>query len=259
MRIVALETSAASGSVALLEDDRMLAERRLDSAQNTGAFLAPALADLLSQQRWRGADVDLVAVTQGPGSFTGLRVGLATAKAFAYAAKAELLGIDTLEVIARQVFWSGIRAPRLHVVMDAQRRQLYAAEYALGAPQQDQDHPCDDRGNSTSGSGDKRGFDDVQPLQGCRIVDARSWADSVGRGDLVAGPVAGQLARRFDSLAGDSVNFVEKGLNVPSAAAVGHTAWGHFRAGRRHSVWGLLPEYYRASAAEEKRTAKRST
>src|SRR5271163_2151267 len=96
-RILALETSELTGSVAAAADGNVLAELQLDPQQRSAQSLAPAIRALLAQVGWQPADIDLLAVTIGPGSFTGLRVGVATAKVFAYACGAEVLGISTLE------------------------------------------------------------------------------------------------------------------------------------------------------------------
>ncbi len=101
-RILALETSGTSGSVAALEGDRLLAEVSLAPSLRSARSLAPGIAKLLAEVGWKPRDVGIVAVTTGPGSFTGLRVGLTTAKSFAYAVGAQVLGINTLEVLAEQ-------------------------------------------------------------------------------------------------------------------------------------------------------------
>src|SRR5687768_6416743 len=108
LRILALETSGRSGSVAALIGQvvpvrtRVIGQQALDDHQRNAQSLAPAIRSLLDVAGWRPADVQLVAVTAGPGSFTGLRVGVTTAKVFAYATSAAVLGVDTLEVIAQQ-------------------------------------------------------------------------------------------------------------------------------------------------------------
>jgi len=86
VRILALETSDTAGSAALLDGERLLAEKLLAQGQRSARALAPAVRELLTDAGWQPKDVELVAVTVGPGSFTGLRVGVTTAKAFAYAA-----------------------------------------------------------------------------------------------------------------------------------------------------------------------------
>ena len=124
MRILAIETTERIGSVAALNDARLLAEATLTSEQRTAQSLAPALVELLSRARWQAADVDLIAVTDGPGSFTGLRIGVTMAKTLAYAIEAKVLGINTLEVIAAQAPPS---EAAVTAVIDAQPGQFYSA------------------------------------------------------------------------------------------------------------------------------------
>src|SRR5262245_56227812 len=130
MRILALETSSFSGSCAVADDDRVLSETFLPDAMRTAQGLAPMIERQLLAVGWTPKDIQLVAVTQGPGSFTGLRVGVTTAKTMAYALNAQVLGIDTLAVIAQQ-------APPEHTtieaVLDAQRRQLFVARFCRDA------------------------------------------------------------------------------------------------------------------------------
>src|SRR5262245_55101971 len=127
MRTLALETSGTAGSLAVLDASRVLAERMLDPAHKAARTLAPAIRELLREVGWRPADVQLVAVAAGPGSFTGLRIGVTTAKTFAYAVGAQVLGVNTLEAVACAA--PPVSFP-LRVVMDAQRRELFAATFA---------------------------------------------------------------------------------------------------------------------------------
>src|SRR5262245_21398293 len=130
MRTIAIETSGRVGSVAALkcEGDRadILGEIILGEDQRTAQRLAPAIRELLSDVSWSPADVELVAVAVGPGSFTGLRIGVTAAKSFAYAVGAQIVGVNTLAVLAAQAPPS---AAPLWTVMDAQRRELFAARF----------------------------------------------------------------------------------------------------------------------------------
>src|SRR5439155_6360049 len=111
---------------AALDDEQLLASRALDPAQRRARMLAPAMRDVLRQVGWKPAEVQLVAVTTGPGSFTGLRLGVTTAKTFAYAVGCELLGVTTLEVIASQ---APPAISPIEVVLDAQRQQLFVGTF----------------------------------------------------------------------------------------------------------------------------------
>jgi tRNA threonylcarbamoyladenosine biosynthesis protein TsaB len=216
---LALETSSLAGSVALLADDHLLAQQSLAAGRSTQT-LAPAIDRLLKDAGLRPADLNLVAVTIGPGSFTGLRIGVTTAKTLAYAVGAQVLGLDTLEVIACQ-------APResreLHVVLDAQRKELFLARFRWEE-------------------------DQLVRLDESRIVAAETWLAELQPGSIVTGPGLARLEDRLPT----RVQTVDLALRQPAAEAVGRLALRHYREGRRDDLWKLAPQYLRASAAEEK-------
>ncbi len=124
MKILAFETSAKAASVALLEDGKLLGE----SYQNTGLTHSQTLMvmaeDLLKQCSLTVADVDAVAVAEGPGSFTGVRIGVAAAKGFAWGKNIPCYGVSTLEAMARSL---GVYQGYVCAVMDARRSQVYNA------------------------------------------------------------------------------------------------------------------------------------
>ena len=124
MRILAFETSAKAASVALLENGKLLGE----SYQNTGLTHSQTLMvmaeDMLKQCGKTVADVTAVAVAEGPGSFTGVRIGVAAAKGFAWGAELPCCGVSTLEAMAESL---GIYQGYVCPVMDARRSQVYNA------------------------------------------------------------------------------------------------------------------------------------
>ncbi len=127
MKILAFETSAKAVSVALLEDGKLLAE----SYQNTGLTHSQTLMvmaeDLMKQCGLEVSGLDAIAVANGPGSFTGVRIGVAAAKGLAWGGKLPLVGVSTLEAMAEALgIWEGIVCP----VMDARRSQVYNALFA---------------------------------------------------------------------------------------------------------------------------------
>ena len=96
-RLLALETTGVAGGVALCEGGEILECASLDPEQRSARSLAPAIRDILHKRSWSASDIDVVAVAIGPGSFTGLRVGIATAKMFAWSVGAFLVGVDSLD------------------------------------------------------------------------------------------------------------------------------------------------------------------
>lgn len=128
MLILAFETSAKAASVALTENGKLLGE----AYQNTGLTHSQTLMvmaqDLLKQNRKDVRDVGAVAVAEGPGSFTGVRIGVAAAKGFAWGGEIPCVGVSTLEAMAQSLgAWEGWVCP----VMDARRSQVYNALFRV--------------------------------------------------------------------------------------------------------------------------------
>lgn len=220
MRILALESSGQAGSIAAAEGPRLVAERSLDPQQRSAHSLAPGIQQLLTSIGWRMTEIELVAVTLGPGSFTGLRVGVATAKTLAYALGARCIGLNTLEVIAAQCTGDSVR---LSVAMDAQRGQVFAAlfEYA------------------------KAGW---QTIAGPSVLDNDQWLRSLGPGVAVSGPALLKMAHQVPA----GVTITEADNWTPRAATAATLAWQRHLAGTYDDMWRLAPLYLRKSAAEEK-------
>jgi tRNA threonylcarbamoyladenosine biosynthesis protein TsaB len=205
----------------LLEKGQVVAQTFLSPRERSARTLAPAVGQLLTQAQWRPGDVQLVAVTQGPGSFTGLRIGAATAKTFAYAVGAEILGINTLEAIAAQ---TPVACQRAWTLLDAHRGQLFVARYHLregGTPEE------------------------IEPA-GIAAID--HWLQHYAPAEHVAGPGLMRIQARLPADAA----VVDNSLWSPQAATVGQLAWRHYQSGRRDDIWTFAPHYYRPSAAEEK-------
>ena len=128
MLILAFETSAKAASAALLDGNKLLAE----SYQNTGMTHSQTLMvmaeDMLKQCGKTASDVDAVAVAEGPGSFTGVRIGVAAAKGFAWGREIPCYGVSTLEAMAESLgIYDGYVCP----VMDARRSQVYNALFEV--------------------------------------------------------------------------------------------------------------------------------
>jgi tRNA threonylcarbamoyladenosine biosynthesis protein TsaB len=222
VKILAIETTERIATLALAEGEDVVAEQRLDGPQRSAQSVAPGIARIIERTGWTPDDVDLVAVTVGPGSFTGLRVGVTTAKAFAYSVGAEVLGLDTLETIA-----DGLPAneSRVAVAIDAQRGQVAAATFTRA----------------------EDGF--FKPDGPTRLLDTDVWLAELPRDIAVAGPILKKPAVRIP----ETVRVVDAEFWSPMAAGVARLAARHYAAGRRDDLWKLAPVYSRRPAAEEKR------
>lgn len=131
MRILTIETSTPSESVAVVERDRILAERWSTAGRGHAEELVGAVASILEDAGTRLDELDAIAVSIGPGRFTGLRVGLATAKGLAAASGIGVRPVRTLRALALS---SGVEAGLVCPVIDARRGEVYAALFRAGAP-----------------------------------------------------------------------------------------------------------------------------
>ena len=130
MRILAFETSAKAASVALLEDGKLLGEQYQNTGMTHSQTLMVMVEDLLKTAGMTPGQVDAVAVAAGPGSFTGVRIGVAAAKGFAWGGEKPCYGVSTLEAMARSL---GVYDGYVLPVMDARRNQVYNALFLAEA------------------------------------------------------------------------------------------------------------------------------
>ena len=126
MLVLSIDTATKACAVGLCRDGKILAEYKINMGMTHSEGLMPQLEQLLERTGVQKADIDLIAVSMGPGSFTGLRIGLATAEALAYAWKKPLQGVATPLALAYNLPVSGIV---LSPVLDAQKGNYYQALY----------------------------------------------------------------------------------------------------------------------------------
>ena len=128
MKILALETSATACSVALCEDERLLAQNFEHCGLTHSRTLMPMLEGMLDMAGVPLSEVDVIAVAAGPGSFTGLRIGVSAAKGLAWPGDKPCAGVSTLEAMAWTVAHTGLEVCS---VMDARRHQVYNGRFVL--------------------------------------------------------------------------------------------------------------------------------
>lgn len=233
MLILALDTSGFSGSVALLDGPCVLAERLLDPARRSAQTLAPGIDQLLAEQGRQPQDIGLVAVTTGPGSFTGLRVGVTTAKTLAYAVEGEVLGLSTLETIAHQVPGQLLaRAAEIFAVMDAQRHELFVGQFHCAAA-----------------PASPTALPELVRAEPDKIVALAGWVGTVSPDAWLTGT---GLERVPPGALPQNSKVVPNQHWTPLASTVGQLAWRDYSRGRRDDLWKLAPVYLRPSYAEEK-------
>ena len=223
--ILAIETTEKYGSAALLDGARCLREIRL--TERSAKSLAPAIARLLNKEHCPPEKIDAVAVVVGPGSFTGLRIGVAAAKTFAYALGVKIVAIDTMTVIAAGFYDERNTVRFLSVGVDAQRGDV-AAQTFEWLPQ------------------------GMQPLSERRLISAAEWW---AEKDQYPGVVfTGPALERFGLRAPDGVILADESFWLPRASVTGRLAAARLTAGESDDLWSLVPIYSRLSAAEERRS-----
>lgn len=220
-RFLILETSGRIGQVALAEDDRVLACKRLDEARRHARDLAPAVRELFAQQSWKPTAVSAVLVSHGPGSYTGLRVGIMSAKTFAYATGCALLAIDTFSAIALQ---APKEAMLIDVVEDAQQDKIYVQRFARSTRDEDP-YPVTELTIQQ--------FDEVKSR-----LTSDVWITGPG--------LRGREAQLPDHHLVDSQDW------QPKAESLLKIGFDRFSRGERDDLWAVEPLYLRPSAAEEK-------
>jgi tRNA threonylcarbamoyladenosine biosynthesis protein TsaB len=219
--VLGVESSGPRGGVALLEDGRTLGEALFEAGMVHGREIAPATDRLLKAAGRGPADLGLVAVDIGPGSYTGLRVGLSAAKGLAYALGRPIIGVPSLDVLAEAAAGTGgTIAPAL----DAKWDQVYGALYEVrgGRPERTTDMVAE------------------RP----EAFAARVPADALVVGDALERHAALFTAR--------GARLAPRELWTPRPALVASIGLARHREGLRHDAATLVPLYLRKTEAEEK-------
>ena len=135
MKVLAFDTSSKALSLAILEDKQVLAETTINIKKNHSITLMPAIDFLMASLDWTPKDLDRIVVAEGPGSYTGLRIAVATAKTLAHTLNIELVGMSSLlALVPRQQ--EGLLVP----LMDARRNNVYAGFYENAKPVMSEAH-----------------------------------------------------------------------------------------------------------------------
>lgn len=273
--LLAIETTGMNGTAALAQDGKILLERPLPDDRRSAQSLAPAIRDLAADAAFPLSRLDAVAVAVGPGSFTGLRVGVTTAKVLAWALHARLFGVGTLDALARRIFDKAVHADNtgkasvssllaggiLSAGIDAERGEVAVRHFWL---------PPD--------------FSPPVPLESAfRLVSAEKWLSAdfgrsfldrlkqennseTGNSPLLnvfyekisadetipfhfCGPAL--IRRRKRATAPPSALLADESC-VIGASGVALAAFDALQSGDGDDLWSLLPIYSRASAAEER-------
>ena len=226
MRILGLDTATWTASVGLLDGGRVVAERSAATDGSHGVSLLPLIDDVLRAGSCEISDLDGIAVSNGPGSFTGLRVGLSVAKGLARAAGLRLIGVPTLEALARTV---ADRHGTICALLDARKGELYGACFA-----------------SSPGKWTR--------LTADAIDTADSLVDRLPRPCTILGDAVVRYSAFLRERLGDDVVLLPFATYAPRGATVAMMGWERWQEGTTDDLPTLEPAYIRPCEAELKLT-----
>ncbi|HEX6853575.1 MAG TPA: tRNA (adenosine(37)-N6)-threonylcarbamoyltransferase complex dimerization subunit type 1 TsaB [Candidatus Polarisedimenticolaceae bacterium] len=217
-RLLALDTSTWWAGVALVEDGRVTLERRRHVTDSHAARLLPLIEAALADAGWERATIDAFAAVRGPGSFTGIRVGLGLLRGLALASGRACVGVGTLDAMAQDRGSApGARVP----VLDASRGEVFAAVF------------------------DPSGVPPAATREAW-LGSPRSVVEAAPRGAVAFGPGAEKYAALLEA-GGLAVEPGRAGCGVAGAAGI--VAWRRLEAGARHGA-DVEPLYLRPADAE---------
>ena len=230
MLILAFESSAKAASVALLQDGALLGEYYQNSGQTHSRTLTQMAEDLLRNCDRSPRNVDAVAVASGPGSFTGVRIGVAAAKGFCWALQLPCLGVSTLEAMAEGCrHMDGV----ICCAMDARREQIYNALF-----------------RAQGGA-----LERLTPDRAISLEQLREEFKNIESRKILVGDGA-QLC--YNTLVNEcsGLLLLPEHLRFQRAGAVALVAWPRLQSGKGEDAAGLVPNYLRLSQAERERLEK---
>ena len=225
MRILAVETATPLGSVSLVDEEVVILERESGAATTHSTWLLPAIGELLREAGLSPGEVDGFAVSAGPGSFTGLRIGLSTVKGLSLATGKPVVAVPTLDAMAEPV------PPCPHLIcplLDARKEEVYVALYRH-IP-----------GGSLRRQGD------------CLVMPPRMLARMISENVFFLGNGVDHYRELLVELFGEKAFFASSNLRYPKATTVGQLGLRLLAQGRTEDVDGLEPLYVRLSEAELK-------
>jgi len=229
MILLALDTATPVTAVALLEDDKVLG-REFRPAKNHSVTLLPAVDRLMQANNIARGDLGAVAAGIGPGSFTGVRVGLTVAKTMAFGLKIDLVGVSTLEALAYNGRGGG--ADWICPCLDALKKEIYGARYRMDGTRQEAEN----------------------------AHDPREWAEQLAKTGgrcLLLGTGVSRYREIFVEVLGERAVIPDREeLHQIGAANVGLLGLERLRRGEKDDPRTLEPMYCRLSEAELARLKK---
>lgn len=224
MKILGVDTSSAVASAAICDGDRLICETSLNNKLTHSQTIMPIIDGVFRMSELKPADIDVFAVSSGPGSFTGLRIGVTTVKGLAHAVGKPVVGVSTLEAMAYNLpFSEQIISP----IMDARREQVYNAFYTF------------ENGRIKT----------LVPPRAVPLEDCLADLAQMGKSVVFLGDGVPVFKDRIAERLGEKAAFAPQNLNMQHAAAVCEAA----KYKETVNYAQLVPIYLRKSQAERER------
>lgn len=231
MKILALDSSGIVASVAVVEDDTLLAEYTVNYKKTHSQTLLPMLDEIVKMTELDLNTVDAIAVAAGPGSFTGLRIGSATAKGLGLALKKPLVAVPTVEALAYNLYDArGIICP----LMDARRNQVYTGIYRF----------CDHKLITVKGQ------------WAGAVTELLEELNSLGEPVTFLGDGVPVFRNTIAEILKVPYSFAPAHVNKQRAAAVAALGVEYYKEGRIQTAEEHCPDYLRVSQAERERAQR---
>ena len=231
MRILALDSSGLVASVAVIEDEEMIAEYTINYKKTHSQTLLPMIDEMAKMIELDMATIDAIAVAAGPGSFTGLRIGSATAKGLGLALDKPLVAVPTLEAIAYNL--AGTKA-LVCPLMDARRNQVYTGVYYF----------------------DGSTIKTLKPQCAQDIEEIIAYLNEENRPVIFLGDGVPVYQTIIEDKMRLEYSFAPAHLNRQRAGALGTLAKAYYQVGDLQSANEYRPDYLRVSQAERERAEK---
>jgi tRNA threonylcarbamoyladenosine biosynthesis protein TsaB len=240
MRVLSLDTTTRAGSVALVDDGGIVEERGGDPLRTHAERLPNEMLALLAAHRWTLAEVKLFAVASGPGSFTGLRIGIATIQGAAFVLRRRIAAVSALEALACAASTHAAAGDLVGVWMDAHRQDVFSALYRIAGA-------------------DLFGPNRLLEIEGPRVGSPSEalarWRSSLAHGTV---PIVGDGAVRFAEVAAAEPNVRVIHSTPLLAGPIGLMALARAREGTTVEAAGVQPLYVRRPDAEIERDRRRA-
>lgn len=231
MRILALDSSGLVASVAIASEEALLAEYTINYKRTHSQTLLPMLDEIIRMADLDLSDIDAIAVSAGPGSFTGLRIGSATAKGLGLALDKPIIPIPTVDGLAYNLYGTD---KMVCPIMDARRDQVYTGLYEF----------IDDRLNV------------ISPQKAVSIDELVEEINQIGRETIFLGDGVPIHRERIENKMKNDYEFAPIHMNRQRAGAIAALGLQYYRLGQVESADQHQPVYLRMSQAERERAEK---